>query len=167
MRSLLQHWVTEHAERRPETVAIVMNEERVNYGQLEESSNRLARLLKAAGCRKGDRVCFLIPKSPAAYVSMLGILKADCIHIPMDTSSPAARLAKIGESCDPRFILGAGPVTTLLDELMSEDRFRSSVSIGWMGAGAASGRNFEVRFSMNDLESYSGEPLAYRSGREE
>src|SRR5262249_48697735 len=80
MRSLLQHWVTEHAERRPDAVAIVMNGERVTYGQLEESSNRLARLLKAAGCGKGDRVCFLIPKSPAAYVSMLGILKADCVH---------------------------------------------------------------------------------------
>jgi amino acid adenylation domain-containing protein len=167
MRSLLQHWVTEQAERRPDALALVMNEERINYGQLEESSNRLARLLKAAGCRKGDRVCFLIPKSPAAYVSMLGILKADCIHIPMDTSSPAARLAKIVESCEPRFILGAGPVVNLLDELMSEDRFRSSVSIGWMGAGAASGRNFEVIFSMDDLECYSGAPLDYQNRRED
>src|SRR5215475_385061 len=158
MQSLLQHWVTEQAERRPEAVALVMNEERVTYGQLEESSSRLARLLKSAGCKKGDRVCFLIPKSPAAYLSMLGILKADCIHIPMDTSSPAARLAKIVEYCEPRFILGAGPVTNLLDELMSEDRFHSSVSIGWMGADAAAGRNFEVRFSMDDLESYSGAP---------
>ena len=50
MRSLLQHWVTEQAERRPDALALVMNEERINYGQLEESSNRLARLLKAAGC---------------------------------------------------------------------------------------------------------------------
>ena len=134
MQSLLQHWVTEQAERRPDARALVMNEERVTYGQLEESSNRLARLLKEAGCKKGDRVCFLIPKSPAAYISMLGILKADCVHVPLDTSSPAPRLTRIVESCEPRFILGAGSVANLLDELMSEDRFRSSVSIGWMGA---------------------------------
>ena len=139
----------------------------INYGQLEESSNRLARLLKEAGCKKGDRVCFLIPKSPAAYISMLGILKADCIHVPMDTSSPAPRLARIVESCEPRFILGAGSVANLLDELMSEDRFRSSVSIGWMGADAAAGRNFEVRFSRGDLESYSGAPLDYQNRRED
>jgi amino acid adenylation domain-containing protein len=167
MRSLLQHWVTEQAERRPDALALVMNEERINYGQLEESSNRLARLLKEAGCKKGDRVCFLIPKSPAAYISMLGILKADCIHVPLDTSSPAPRLARIVESCEPRFILGAGPVANLLGELMSDDRFRSSVSIGWIGADAAADRNFEVRFSWGDLESYSGAPLDYQNRHED
>jgi amino acid adenylation domain-containing protein len=163
MQSLLQHWVTEQAERRPDAVALVMNEERVTYGQLEESSNRLARLLKAAGCRKGDRVCFLIPKSPAAYISMLGILKADCIHVPLDTSSPAPRLIKIVESCEPRFILGAGSVASLLDELMSENKFRSPVSVGWMGADATAGRNFDVMFALGDLESYSGDPLDYQN----
>src|SRR5207249_9233502 len=58
-------------------------------------SNQLARTLKAAGCERGDRVCFLLPKSPLAIVSMLGILKADCIYIPVDPSSPAPRVAKI------------------------------------------------------------------------
>src|SRR6266511_519694 len=167
MRSLLQHWVTEQAERRPDAPALVMNEERINYGQFEEYSNRLARLLKEAGCKKGDRVCFLIPKSPAAYISMLGILKADCVHVPMDTSSPAPRLARIVESCEPRFILGAGSVANLLDELMADDRFHSSVSIGWIGANAAEGRNFEVRFSRGDLESCSAAPLDYQNTRED
>src|SRR5215813_14251992 len=159
MRSLLQHWVTEQAERRPDAAALVMNEEKVTYGQLEESSNQLARLLKAAGCKKGDRVCFLIPKSPAAYISMLGILKADCVHVPLDTSSPAPRLARIVESCEPHFILGAGPVANLLDELMSEESFRASIAIGWMDASIAAGRNFEARFSGSDLQSYSSMPL--------
>ncbi len=164
---LLQHWVTEQAERRPDAVALVMNEERVNYGQLEESSNRLARLLKAAGCERGDRVCFLIPKSPAAYISMLGILKADCIHVPLDTSSPAPRLAKIVESCEPRFILAAGPVVKLLDDLLAIVSVSGSISIGWMGDGAPEGRNFEVRFARGDLESYSGAPLDYQNRRED
>ena len=122
---------------------------------------------QGSGLQKGDRVCFLIPKSPAAYISMLGILKADCVHVPLDTSSPAPRLARIVESCEPRFILGAGPVANLLGELMSDDRFRSSVSIGWMGADAAAGRNFEVRFSWGDLESYSRAPLDYQNTRED
>jgi amino acid adenylation domain-containing protein len=167
MQSLLQHWITEQAERRPDAVALVMNEERISYGFLEEASNRLARLLKAAGCGKGDRICFLIPKSPAAYITMLGILKVDCIHVPLDTSSPAPRLARIIESCEPRFILGAGTVANLLDELMSEERFRSQIAIGWMGADAAAGRNFNVRFSLGDLEGYSGAPLDYQNRRED
>ena len=66
----------------------------LTYGQLEEVTNRLARLLKAAGCRKGDRVCFAIPKSPEAIIAILGILKADCIHVPLDTASPARRASR-------------------------------------------------------------------------
>ncbi|MBI3621034.1 MAG: AMP-binding protein, partial [Nitrospirae bacterium] len=83
------------------------------YAELEAGSNRLARLLKDGGCKKGDRVCLLMPKSPMAILCILGIYKADCVFVPLDPSSPAARLAKIVESCGNRWILAAGPVTPL------------------------------------------------------
>jgi len=135
MRSLLQHWVTEQAERRPEAVALVMNEERVTYGQLEESSNRLARLLKSAGCKKGDRVCFLIPKSPAAYLSMLGILKADCIHVPMDTSSPAPRLTRCELRSSLRLLSVSIPLEASTDNLGDNVRRKGD----WSGEGPPDG----------------------------
>src|SRR5262249_31599109 len=93
--------------------------------------------------------------------------KADCVHVPLDTSSPAPRLARIVESCEPRFILGAGSVAKLLDDLMSDDRFRSSVSIGWMGADAAAGRNFELGLFMAVVERSSRAPLDYQNRRED
>src|SRR3989442_232344 len=105
MNALLQHWVTRQAERRPDGIALVMNQEQMTYGELEQSSNQLARLLRATGCRKGDRICFLMPKSPAAIVTMVGILKADCVHVPLDASGPAPRLATIVDSCESRRIL--------------------------------------------------------------
>src|SRR5437899_11170128 len=108
MISLLQHWVMGQAERRPDATALVMGGDRLTYGQLDTLSNQLARTLKAAGCERGDRVCFLLPKSPLAIVSMLGILKADCIYIPVDPSSPAPRVAKIVRSGEPRVILEIG-----------------------------------------------------------
>ena len=80
MTSLLQQWVTDQAERRPDATALVMGAERLTYGQLDALSDQLARTLRAAGCGRGDRVCFLLPKSPLAIVSMLGILKADGIY---------------------------------------------------------------------------------------
>ena len=76
MTSLLQHWVTEQAGRRPEAGALVFKGERLTYEALEVSSNRLAHLLKDAGCARGDRVCLLTPKSPAAIVGILGVLDA-------------------------------------------------------------------------------------------
>ncbi len=159
MNSLLQHWVTQQAERRPDAIALVMDQERMTYRQLEESANRLARLLRAAGCRKADRVCFLMPKSPAAIVTMLGILKADCMHVPLDPTSPALRVARIVDSCESRWILAAGPVGNLLDELSSEPKFGGSISIGWMDAEKIAGDNLRAEFSLCDLASYSGAPV--------
>src|SRR5688572_31474363 len=107
MKALLQNWVTRQAERRPDGIALVMNEEKMTYGQLEESSNRLARLLRSAGCRKGDRICFLMPKSPAAIVTMLGILKADCLHEPRYPAGPAPSVEDSVDSCESLCILAA------------------------------------------------------------
>src|SRR5262245_34069769 len=159
MPSLLQQLVTGQAERRPERTAVVYKQERLSYGELEETSNRLARLLKEAGCRKGDRVCFLIPKTPAAIVTILGILKADCVYVPLDTSSPAPRLEKIIDACEPRFVIAGGPVNQLLDELMAEERRRAAVAIGWMGEGKVEGNYFKTVFSREDLIGYPTAPM--------
>src|SRR5262249_47538745 len=124
MPSLLQQLGTGQAERRPEHTAVVFKQERVSYVEVEGASNRLARFLKEAGCRRGDRIGFLIPKTPAALITILGILKADCVYVPLDTSSPAPRLEKIIDACAPRFVIAGGAVTPLLDELMADDSRR-------------------------------------------
>src|SRR5262245_39174237 len=163
MPSLLQQLATRQAERRPEQTAIVYQRERLSYGELEETSNRLAHLLKEAGCRRGDRVGFLIPKTPAAISVILGILKADCVYVPLDTSSPAPRLGKIIDACAPRFIISGGAVTSLLDELMADKSRQDGIAIGWMGDGRIEGGAFKARFSREDLGSYSSAPLDYQN----
>ncbi|HZF40919.1 MAG TPA: AMP-binding protein, partial [Blastocatellia bacterium] len=163
MGLLLQQMVTEQAERRPDQVAIIHKQERLTYGALEESSNRLARLLRDAGCRRGDRICFLIPKTPDAIVTILGILKADCVYVPLDTSSPAPRLGKIIDACEPRFVIAGGPVNSTLDELMAEERRRAAVAIGWIGECKVEGNNFKPGFSREDLPAYPSAPLEYRN----
>lgn len=163
MSSLLQQLVTGQAEQRPDQVALVYQQERMTYGELEETSNRLAHLLKEAGCQKGDRVCFLMPKTPVAIATILGILKADCVYVPLDPSSPAARVEKIIDACTPRYIIGNGAVTSLLDELMGDESRRKETSIGWMGADKVEGANFKSRFSRADLNGYPAAPLDYQS----
>src|SRR5262245_64923909 len=120
MTELLQQLVTGQAERCPGAIALVMNDEQMSYAELEEASNQLARQLRAAGCVRGDRVCFLTPKRVAAIISELGILKADCVYVPLDPSSPAPRLAKIVASCEPRCVLVAGSMARLLRETLAE-----------------------------------------------
>lgn len=155
----LHHLVTRQAERRPDAPAVIMNRASTSYAQLEEASNRLARLLQDAGCVKGDRVGLLMPKSPAAIISMLGILKADCQYVPIDPASPALRVAKIVASCAPRCILAAGPVIPLLNDLLVEDRYRTSIAIGWMDTEPPDAAHFTPTFTWDDINGYDALPV--------
>jgi amino acid adenylation domain-containing protein len=159
MNRLLQSWVTQQADTRPAATAIVSGPETLTYGQLETSSNQLARLLREAGCQKGDRVCILMPKSPAAIVSMIGILKAGCMHVPIDTATPAARIRHIFDSCENRWILAAGRVSPLLDELLADNPLRAKTSIGWLDPQPPTGENFTPQFSLPELKAASEHAL--------
>jgi long-chain acyl-CoA synthetase len=59
---LLQHYVSEQAQRRPDASAIAWKGERLSYGALERRTNRIARLIAELGAERGDRVALLLPK---------------------------------------------------------------------------------------------------------
>jgi amino acid adenylation domain-containing protein len=159
MNRLLQTWVAQQAETRPDSAAIVMGNDALTYGQLETFSNRLAHVLREAGSQRGDRVCILMPKSPAAIVSMIGILKAGCMHVPIDAATPAARIRHIFDSCENRWVLAAGRVSPLLDELLADEPLRARTSVGWLDPQAPSGTNFAPAFSSADLDAASSDAL--------
>src|SRR2546427_117739 len=165
MTSLLQQWVMQQAERRPEATALMMAGDRLTYGQLDALSNQLARTLRAAGCERGDRVCFLLPKSPLAIVTMLGILKADCSYIPVDPSSPARRAAKIVQSGAPRVILAGSRTAQLLDELLADASLRVATAVGWLEAGPAGGDGEHVApaFWLEDVRRAPSGPVTCRN----
>src|SRR5207245_342728 len=151
MTALLQHGVTAQADARPDAVALVFKDTRLTYGAIEEASNRLAHLLKDAGCRRGDRVGLLMPKMPTAIVAMLGALKADAIYVPMDPASPAARQARVLEVSDCRCILAAGPVGPMLRDTLATAALQQRPVIGWLDDATAPEADAAPAFSLHDL----------------
>lgn len=151
MMSLLSQCVSRWAAKTPDAIAVVMNDERLTYAQLDQITSRLAWMLREQGCKKGDRVCFAIPKSPAAIMAILGILKADCIYVPIDTTSPSSRVKKILQACESQWLLASGPVVPLLEELFAEDWIRHTLHLGWMGADPIAAKNVAPRFVLSDL----------------
>lgn len=160
---LLQEWVTRQAEQNPHAVALVLNHQQMTYGALEQSSNRLARLLKDSGCVSGDRVCFLMPKCPEAILAQIAILKADCMYVPLDPASPASRLGKILDACEPRWLLASGNTGRLLDELDARGALQSSTTIGWMSREGFTSTATLPQFTLADLETFPDQPLCYQN----
>lgn len=151
MIHLLQHWVTEQAERRPDATAVVMGGERLTYGQLDLLSNQVANALRAAGCARGDRVCLLLPKSLTTVASLLGVLKADACYVPLDTASPAPRLAKIVASAEPRVILAGARGVSPLQALLDSTKRKRSITIGWMDADRGAAERFGSAFTLDEV----------------
>lgn len=151
--------MTLQAEHRPGELAVVCDSQALTYADLERVSNRLARLLRESGCRKGDRVCLLLPKRPEAIAAILAIYKAGCIYVPLDPSSPAARLTKIINACSSRFILAGARIAEWLQSECAWELAPSEIAIGWMEADQPALPHLHPAFTLSDLDSASPEPL--------
>ena len=156
---LLQHTLTRNAQQQPSAIALVDRHEALTYGDLDALSNRIARLLVNQGCRKGDRVALLLPKSHRAIAAMFGALKAAAIYVPIDTASPPARVARILDICEPALILCAEMGAALLSRLHSERRIRDNTRIGRLDDASDSEAGFPVAFDWADCLSVSAAPV--------
>lgn len=130
MTRLLQDLVIRQAAARPDAPAVVGDDGTVTYGELDARSGRLASAIRDAGCERGDRVCLLVPKTPAALVGILGTLKADCTYVPLDPESPPSRLAKMVSSCEPGLLLAAPETADEVEELLA--RVGDGLRVGWL-----------------------------------
>jgi len=146
-RRLERHF-SEQAERRPDAVAIVMGNERLTYGAVEELSSRLANLLRSDGCEPGDRVALFTPKSPLAIVGMLATLKAGAAYVPIDAASPAQRVARVLNACTPRFALLARECASQLDGALAGAAHAPRVVA--LEPERLRGERFEAAFDLSD-----------------
>jgi amino acid adenylation domain-containing protein len=158
--ALLHHYAARRAESHPSDVAVVMGGDRITYGELEADSNRLARFISLQGCRPGDRVCLLTPKSPFAVVAMHAALKAGAAYVPIDIESPPARIAQIMQAAEPRLILAEPAAAPLIDELVASGLLRG-VSIGSLSSAAVDGERFTSAFAREDWRAQAPDALQH------
>ncbi len=78
-----------HADAR----AVVDDDCALSYAELDQRAGALAARLRAAGVVPGAVVAVAMPRSAAAVVAVLGVLKAGAAYLPLDASHPPERLA--------------------------------------------------------------------------
>jgi amino acid adenylation domain-containing protein len=154
---VLHEIVSAQAARRPEAPAIVSVGATVTYGDLDARSNQIARQLREIGCRRGDRVCLLSPKTPAALAAIVGIYKADCTYVPLDPASPGARLFKIVQACEPAAVLVSPATARLFDEVHAIDRM--SAVVGSLEDAPATGAHWQASFTAADIARQPAESI--------
>jgi len=83
----------ETAQSCPAKTALVFQDQRISYGDLDRLSDQLARRLRAAGAAKDEKVALVDERGPAFVVGALAALKAGAAYVPLATDAPPARLA--------------------------------------------------------------------------
>eukprot|EP00833_Pecoramyces_ruminatium_P018314 jgi/Orpsp1_1/1192346/evm.model.d7180000092453.1 len=96
---------SEIAEKYPERCAIVFNEIRITYKELNEMSNSLAHYLRSQGVKRNDITPIICDRSPYYIIGILGISKAGGAFLPIDKNLPIERIKFILEDVKPDIIL--------------------------------------------------------------
>src|SRR5215203_6017989 len=75
--------VSHHARLAPQKEAIVWNDTRLSYGQLDAMSNKVANALVKMGIGHGDKVALNCPNLPFFPIVYYGIMKAGAVVVPL------------------------------------------------------------------------------------
>ncbi|MFC8384149.1 non-ribosomal peptide synthase/polyketide synthase, partial [Nocardia sp. NPDC057272] len=89
LRSLLSEAVAQN----PTGPAVVFQGTSVSYAELDERSNRLARLLIAEGIGAEDLVAIGVPRSADSVLAAWAVAKTGAAFVPVDPTYPADRIA--------------------------------------------------------------------------
>jgi acyl-CoA synthetase (AMP-forming)/AMP-acid ligase II len=89
-------------------MAVQDRQESLTYAALRSRAESLAASLLQSGCRLGDRVSLLMDSSASYCVAYLGIMRAGCTAVPLNTDSSRRTVHFILGRCTPRLVIGQG-----------------------------------------------------------
>lgn len=92
-------------DRAPGDIAVIHEDEKLTYADLNARANKLARFLRVRGVRPDTLVGICVERSVEMVVGLLGILKAGGAYVPLDPNYPAGRLQYMIEAAAPKVVL--------------------------------------------------------------
>ncbi|MBD2816790.1 amino acid adenylation domain-containing protein, partial [Xenorhabdus sp. Flor] len=95
----------QQVEKTPDATALVYEEQKFSYAELNARANRLAHQLITQGITPDQRVAVCVTRSPAMVTGLLAVLKAGGAYVPLDPDYPAERLAHILTEAEPAILL--------------------------------------------------------------
>lgn len=131
-KSCIHELFEEQVARTPEQVAVVVQEEKVSYRELNERANQLAHHLRSLGVGPETRVGILLERSVEIVVALLGVLKAGGAYVPLDPEYPAERLRFMMTDAEISVLLTTERLSSLLPthdaQVISLDKDRAQLS---------------------------------------
>ncbi len=114
--TLIHHFLESSAERFPDKIAIIHEQTRATYGDINMKANRLARTLAAMGVGAGSRVAVILHNSLEYVASYYGVLKTGAAFVSLGTDIKAEKLAGLLTEIEPAAVISS----TRFEELLAD-----------------------------------------------
>ncbi len=108
---------TDQVQRRGEKLAVICNQQRLSYNELDRRSNQLGHYLKSLGVGPEKLVGISVERSIDMVLAMVGILKAGGAYVPIDPANPPDRLRFMVEDSGIGVLLTQGRLTQQIPQL--------------------------------------------------
>jgi amino acid adenylation domain-containing protein len=89
----------------PDAVAVEGSTKSLTFAQLDELTDRWARVMLDRGVGPESRVGICAPVTPDTIAAVVAVFKSGAAFVPIDPSYPADRVAAIVETCHPDLLL--------------------------------------------------------------
>ena len=107
-------------------VAIDRKGQTVTYSELESQSNRLANFLLEGGVTRGSIVGIFTDDPILIITSILGVLKAGAVFVPLDPTFPDQRLQVMSEQVQPGWYVVENKYLAKLSRMRAEAIFKAA-----------------------------------------
>jgi fatty-acyl-CoA synthase len=114
----------------PDRVAFIADGRTETYRELRDRVHRLAHGLRGLGVRRGDRVAYLGPNSPAFAETMFAAGTLGAVILPLNTRLAAPELAYIVADAGAQLLVWGPEMASTVAELRQHHRFRTEVPVG-------------------------------------
>ena len=104
----------------PEKTALVFEERRITYGELDRRVNRVANGLLQAGLRKGDRIAVLLHNGPEFIELYFACARSGAIFVPLNNLLKPRELVQIFSYLRPRFLVFGDDFKEMIPTILPE-----------------------------------------------
>jgi len=104
---VLHKLVAQQVRRTPDAIAVVTEDRRWTFREIDDAAAALARAVIASGGGPGQRVAVLLDPGAGMVIALLGILKAGSAFAPLHAEDGDARIGAILEHLQPALVVTA------------------------------------------------------------
>jgi long-chain acyl-CoA synthetase len=113
-------YIEEASRTFAERTAIIADNQRISYTELNKSVNAIAHLLAKKGIKKDDKVALMLPNIPEFIYCYFAVVKLGAVAVPLNTAATPYELSFLLENSDTKILLAMEPARKRFEEIQDK-----------------------------------------------